>query len=239
MRTGEQAFVCPPHLPPHDAWKVNPDTLKKFYAPTDDRGFVLPDATVEEVRSLFEEDYEWPIDPHQQQTRPNVHHFHWIADRYRSHHYQGRSMPARFRELPSVKGVLPRQFHNVIHEVTLPPAMPKYKDMARHVSAYTIARWLLDSAERTVEAHAKFRTVDLIADPEDTIANEILISAFDRQFRGYRMNIERLMGAAGLEYLRLDDPKFHRRKPHEITERLATVVPLRERNYLADFRTVA
>jgi hypothetical protein len=35
------------HLPPPDAWKVNLEKLEKFYAPTDDRGFVMPDATIE------------------------------------------------------------------------------------------------------------------------------------------------------------------------------------------------
>lgn len=117
-------LVYPPHLPPADAWKVNPNTLRRFYAPTDDRGFVLPDATVEVVKNLFEDDYEWPVDPRYQQTQPDVHHFHWVARQYSSTVYGGRTIPNRFRELATVKGLVPRQFHNVIHTVTIPPLQP-------------------------------------------------------------------------------------------------------------------
>jgi hypothetical protein len=233
----QKGFVCPPHLPPRDAWKVNPDTLRKFYAPVDDRGFVLPDATVETVKELFEDDYEWPIDPRHQETRPDVHHFHWVARRYDPKEFNGRTVPQRFRELPTVKGVVPRQFHNVIHEITLPPAMPRYKDMSRHVRAYQIAHWLFTSASRASEMQGAFSNV--VADSHDNIGNEILIHQFDRQFRGYRMNMERLVGAAGLETLRLDDAKFARRKPHEVARMLGRVVRTREINYVPLFKTAA
>lgn len=240
MRPGQEHHAaCPPHLPPHDAWKVHPKSLRKFYAPTDDRGFVLPDATVETVLELFEDEYEWPIDPRQQVMRPDVHHFHWIARRYEPTNYKGRTIPSQFRELPTVKGIVPRQFHNVIHEVTLPPAMPRYKDMERHVRAYKLARWTFDSATRAVEIQSRFIETDIVADSEDDIANEILITAFDRQFRGYRMNIERLIGASGLAILQLDDPKFARRKPNEVCKKLGQVVRAREYDFTSRFRTAA
>ncbi|HEY0965273.1 MAG TPA: hypothetical protein VGE13_02215 [Candidatus Saccharimonadales bacterium] len=238
MAEGEQAFVYPPHLPPREAWKVNPDTLRKFFAPTDDRGFVIPDATVEVVRELFEDDYEWPIDLRHQETRPDVHHFHWIARRYDPKEFNGRTAPHRFRELPTVKGIVPRQFHNAIHQVTLPPAMPRYKDMARHVHAYQIAQWLFSSATNAAEAQ-NILSSSLVADSQDAISNEMLIRQFDRQFRGYRLNMERLLGATGLEMLRLDDPKFSKRKPHEVTKLLGRVVRNREINYVPLFKTAA
>lgn len=223
-------FVCPPHLPPRDAWKVNPDTLRRFYAPTDDRGFVMPEATVEVVKNLFEDDYIWPVDPRYQQTQPDIHHFHWLARAYSPNWFQQRTVPEKFRELPSVKGVLPRQFHNVIHEYTLPPQMPKYHAMEQHINAYQIARWLFYSAERATRAQSLFA-----ADSRDEVANDILVTMFDRQFRGYRMNMERLIGAAGLETLHLDDPKFIKRKPHEIVKLLSKQVRFREPSYLPLF----
>lgn len=226
-------FVCPPHLPPRDAWKVNPDTLRRFYAPTDDRGFVMPTATVEVVKSLFEDDYEWPIDPQHQQTQPDIHHFHWLASSYSPDKFQQSTIPGKFRELPSVKGVLPRQFHNVIHDFTLPPQIPNYQDMEEHIQAYNIARWLFNSAEQTTRAQRFF------ADSHDDVADGILVTMFDRQFRGYRMNMERLIGAAGLETLRLDDPKFIKRKPHEVVRLLNQRVRFREPSYLSFFNNNA
>lgn len=50
------------HLPPLDAWKVNPDRIPRFHLPTDDRGFVLPRESIEVVLQLFEEDYEWQVE---------------------------------------------------------------------------------------------------------------------------------------------------------------------------------
>lgn len=239
LKAQEHGVACPPHLPPRDAWKIDPEHVKKFYAPTDDRGFVLPDQTVEKVLDLFEDEYEWPIDLRHQAKRPNVHHFHWIARQYEPARYKGRTVPNQFRELPSVKGIVPRQFHNVIHNVTLPPQMPKYRDMERHIRAYRLARWTFDSATRAMEVQSRFIESDIIADSNDTIANEILITAFDRQFRGYRMNIERLIGASGLEILRLDDPKFSRRKPHEIHKKLGSVIRTREMDFTSLFKTAA
>ncbi len=239
MAEGEQTFVCPPHLPPREAWKVNPDTFRKFFAPTDDRGFVIPDATVEVVKSLFLDDYEWPIDFSHQETRPDVHHFQWLARRYDPIEFSGRTIPYRFRELPSMKGVVPRQFHNVIHAVTIPPSVPKYRDMAQHIDAYSSANHLHRSAENTLESLALFALRKLQVDSEDQVANDILISRFDRQFRGYQMNLERFLGLAGLEAFRLDDPKFSRRKPHEIAKLLAKVVRRREFNFVSEFKTAA
>lgn len=228
-------FICPPHLPPHDAWKVNPNTFKRFLAPTDDRGFVLPDATVEVVKNLFEDDYEWPIDRRHQQAAPDIHHFHWIAHQYSPVAYSGRSttIPNKFRELPTVKGLVPRQFHNVIHKVTLPPLQPRLGDMARHVEAYDIAKRLFTSAANTSTVQRQI-TSRLVADV-DEVANDILIDRLNRQFRGYRRNRELLIGAAGLQLLRLDDPKFQKRKPREIAQLLGKQVRFTETNYLPLF----
>lgn len=234
-------FVCPPHLPPRDAWKVNPDTLRRFYAPTDDRGFVLPDATVEVVKSLFEDDYEWPIDRRRQETAPDIHHFHWIARQYTPVAYSSRytptTIPNKFRELPSVKGLVPRQFHNVIHKVTLPPRQPRHADMARHVEAYEIAKRLFTSAANasTVQRQITSRLDANI----DEVAHEILVDRLRRQFEGYNKNMELLIGAAGLQLLALDDPKFKRRKPREVAQLLGRVVRIKEADYVPQFKPVA
>lgn len=225
------------HLPPLDAWRVDPEKLQRFYAPTDDRGFVLPDETVATILELFEDDYEWPIKAEEPTMRPDIHHFQWYARLYGSENFQGRTIPWRFRELPSRKGLIPRQFHNVLHEITLPPAMPKYRDMEQHVEAYALARRLFESAGRTMEVQALFRK-----HPEafaaNSVANEIIVAAFDRQFKGYRANIE-LLGATGLESLGYKDPKFGRRAPNEVRQRFGKVVTTRVVNYVPEFRVAA
>lgn len=143
------------HLPPLDAWKINPRSIEKFYAPVDDRGFVLPNETIETILELFDDGYVWPVDwsksaPHN--LRPDDHHFHWIADWYLPKHFPhgNKDVPRRFREHPSRRGIIPRQFHNVLHEVTLPPKVPRVGHMAHYLQSFEIARQLFDSAERAL-----------------------------------------------------------------------------------------
>lgn len=104
-----------PSLPPLDAWKIEPSRIQKFQVPTDDRKFVLPVATIEEVLSYFHDDYEWPVNwskDAEQVVRPDDHHFHWTASEYKSSNFtkSGKlsSVPLKFRELPTMRGVLPR-----------------------------------------------------------------------------------------------------------------------------------
>lgn len=226
----------PPHLPPRDAWKVDPDNLEKFFAPIDDRGFVLPDATVERVLALFYDDYDWPINHSIQQMRPDLHHFHWYGRLYGSRYYQGRTIPHSFRELATLKGIVPRQFHNVIHKVTIVPNVPRYRDMERYVMAYELARRLLTSATNTTRAQELVSNSLIVADSGDMVANELLIERFDRQFRGYKTNLERLIGVAGLEQLRLDDEKFTKRRPQEIAKRLGVAASGNVINFVPLFK---
>lgn len=138
------------YLPPLDAWKVNPHTLKRFYAPVDDRGFVIPKATIERVLRLFEDDYPWPVDWSKsapQVLKPDDHHFHWTRGMYARSRWNS-SVPDRFRELPTNRGIVPRQFHNVLHYVTLPPRVPYVEDMKHYLRSFEIAKQLFVSAER-------------------------------------------------------------------------------------------
>lgn len=95
----------PTHVPPLEAWKVDPARIKKFYAPTDDRGFVLLDETVEEVKSFFHDDYIWPIDYRYKTTRPDEHHLHWIKRNYAPSNHNGNRVPMDFRELAPNKAI--------------------------------------------------------------------------------------------------------------------------------------
>ena len=225
----------PAHLPPLDAWKVNPDKLTRFYAPTDDRGFVLPDATVETILELFHDDYQWPIDPKVQQLRPDIHHFHWYARLYQPDLHGGSLVAQKFRELPTNKGLMPRQFHNVIHEVTLPPNVPKQQHMKQYLGAYASARILLANAERLQKAHGEISDSLIIRDDGETIADKFLIDQFARQFRGYQMNLENILENGSLRELRLDDPYLQKRAPAVVAKRLGAAAVGNVRNFVPRF----
>lgn len=106
--------------------------------------------------------------------------------------------------------------------------------MEQHLQALYLARRLFESAEKAMEAQAMFV---LRGDKEDDeIAQQIMATRFDRHFRGYRNTIEQMLGSETLEVLKLDDPKFCKRKPHEITKSLGHLAKVKAINYVPTFR---
>src|SRR4051812_48225255 len=100
--------------PPPDTWLINPDK-DKFETPVDDRGFVDINTLIRAVKETVSSDYEW-LD------NVNVHHFYWKEEWYHSRFIGMNAL--RFRELPVHKALLPVEFHNWLHRVTLPPDIP-------------------------------------------------------------------------------------------------------------------
>lgn len=176
--TRTPSIECLGHLPPRDVWRgINPDNPKKFFAPVDDRGFVLPDATVEMALGYFDEDYAWPVEwsknaPHI--LRPDDHHFQWVASNYDPSRYGARrnQVAKIFRNLPDRRGILPRQFHNVIHALTIPPNVPRLRDMERYIRSWQIAQQLFRSADLALMAERQFMLAD----------RDVVLESYERRY---------------------------------------------------------
>lgn len=110
----------PPILPPPEYWLINKG--ERLETPTDDRRIVDVDATVELVKAQLAPGYEWP-------SGLDVHHFEWYRHRYPNVRQPGVVNPYMFCELPPHKGLVPRVFHNFLHEITLPPPIPSEEVM--------------------------------------------------------------------------------------------------------------
>ncbi len=240
------------HLPPPDAWKdpgkwLDKSRLEKFHPPTDDRGFVLPDATVEMVLDLFRDDYEWVYDPDDPRTKPDEHHFHSLAEAYRPEHHGGSQVPSEFRDLPSNKGWMPRQFHNALHHATYDPEVPRsMDDMARYILSHRLGSQalsrLLVSAKRTMKIQGDFRVrrQDVSLNPQrlsgreaDEVGLAILASRFDKHFRVYKELLELV------QTLPIDDRVFAqfdwldtRLKPHRVVKLLGGKATREHINYV-------
>ncbi len=139
------------HLPPLEAWK-QPDKwidlsagtvregIDKPKLPVDDRKFIIPDQAVRfMIDTYFWEDYDWPFDPDDVETRPDDHHFYYYRRNYVPSANQGFDTAAEFRGLPTSIGRMPRQLHNAIHSLVRPPLKPKRRDMAAYLDSYNLA----------------------------------------------------------------------------------------------------
>lgn len=83
------------------------------------------------------------------------HHLHWYAHRYESSFQLNVELAAEFRDMPVNKIWAPRQFHNFIHAVTIPPEVPSsdamrvaVKDFRRKSYIYRISHNALTISAR-------------------------------------------------------------------------------------------
>ena len=115
-------------------------------------------ALMKDVGSLVSNDYRWEA------PFFDEHHLHWYARYYQT------NQEIRFRNLPIHKLWVPRQFHDFIHVVALPPDMPSQEVMASSIESfladdhiYTIANQAITLRERSE------KTVPLRGQPDRVI----------------------------------------------------------------------
>lgn len=190
-----------PSLPPR-RFLVGIDTLKPkdYYhslrTPVDERGLVDIPATIALVKGLVVTEYVWP-------EKVNVHHFfhpeRWYPDmKERSNQHN----PRVFYNLPIHKGLVPQQFHNLLHWA-LKPSKPPHKEVRSYrVEAWKVAHNLYKMAQETMawEEKAEQRRQMVAANPtvlkpefngEDIIGEEVIQEIFDRNFQGLAEQFKR------------------------------------------------
>ena len=164
--------------------------------------------------------------------RPDDHHFHWIAARYKKQLFPGpySSVPAEFRNLPTNRGILPRQFHNVLHKYTLPPEVPELEDMIRYLESFAIARRLFKSAKRLI------RVQGLSDQSDDEGDLKKINKRYDEVFNTYSRTKHRALGAQALSNIGERDVSVES-SPDEVVELLGSCALLRVPNYTHQYFT--
>lgn len=142
----EQMFDDPPtstlldRLPPiehapilKNLGKLSLRAFKNKYAiptPTFPNGIVDHQKLIENVSALVSDNYHW--------RAPffDEHHLHWKGYYYNPGLHGDSTIPKQFRDLNIHKLWIPREFHDFIHAVTLPPDVPHFDVMAESVEEY-------------------------------------------------------------------------------------------------------
>jgi len=235
-------------LPPLEAWK-RPDKwidistgLARRDAPrlvfsTDDRGFVRPDEIVDTVNDmLFWNDYDWPYVPGDFETEPDDHHFYFYESEYSPEANDGSFIPKRFRELPTLIGRMPRQFHNTLHDFTVRPEKPDYEDMEDYVRSYYIAynafKRLFETAKKTATATQNFSlrrqtvasgNIELRTE-SDEVGEAFLRTFFDKHFSSYSDAIEIFKTIPHKDIIYTDHESLEKARIQRTVKKLGKVV---------------
>lgn len=146
---------CPrgEHLPPADAspYLDNAGGGKrransKLSIPSGALGVPDPSRMVAEVLGTVDDSYEWP-------ALTNIHHFCYPRRHYNS------DIEVAFRESPTLKGTMPIQFHNYLHEITEPYEKPSFEVMKLRVDEEKIAKNLYSLGSHAVRLASRAQSI--------------------------------------------------------------------------------
>jgi hypothetical protein len=164
---------------------------ERLSTPTDERGLVDIPATINLVKGVAPRNYQWA---------PNlsVHHFYWPGADYEEMGDTARA----FRELPIHKGLVLREWENLLHMVTAPSPMPDEDVMAYRVEAWRVAHDLFASVSQAVAWEKRTRRREALIrrhpeilpaafNGEDRIGQEVLGDILDKHFQGAQQHLER------------------------------------------------
>jgi hypothetical protein len=130
-------------LPPEE-FRLRPIT-EKIETPTDAWGVVDTDQLIRTVMGTVSPEYRWT-------GKSDIHHGQWCrADYVNKQHDVPESRALAFRELAPNKIQLPRVFHNWIHAITLPPAMPSPEVMHESVREWVILQDFFRSVQEAAQ----------------------------------------------------------------------------------------
>jgi len=101
-----------------------------------DTGVVDHEKLIDTMLELVDPEYKW------QAPFFDEHHLHWFAHRYSSAFHPDVKLTNEFRNLSIHKIWVPRQFHNFIHAVTIPPEVPEPEAMRRSVKEFRRNRYI-------------------------------------------------------------------------------------------------
>lgn len=211
-------------LPPRRYWLIDP-AKEKLETPLDANGVVDIQTLLIEAKRLVDPEYGWP------RLSLNPHHFQWREDLYSNEpDPEYGVVPAVFRDLPPLKGYLPRVFENWLHLATTEPPVPKPEVMHYCVESWQVAHGLFKIAQESTwwERRAKKREELIEQKPDilppsfdglDKEAKEFFKITRDAHLRGREMYLARL--AQVPPEFRLVQPNTSPRKVADRVGRLA------------------
>ena len=181
-----------PGLPPEEFWLINPDR-DKFDTPVDDRGLIDQDLMIRAVKDTIDPSYEWP-------AQLSLDHFYWPGYWYdRSYDPQA----GRFRQLSIHKGIVPREWENWKHKITIPPRLPSPEVMHLRIESWDIAhslfrsiteteRWRRRAEGRALQVARGSSCLPRDGSRDDVIGKEFMQGVLSKYFRAVEKKLRQL-----------------------------------------------
>lgn len=152
--------------------------------PVDDRGLVDISEHIRLVKMTLSPDINWI-----NQTN-NIHHFYWPAHIYNNSD-DNQTKEIKFRNLPVHKGLIPVQFHNWMHRISIPPEIPSAEVIDYRLESWFVADKLFQAVrqykrqDRSLRKHYLNRSNDSEIDDMETIEKELVSDLYIKFFDKY------------------------------------------------------
>ncbi len=126
-------------------------------------GVVDHDALIALMRQQVDPDYRWEA------PFFDEHHLSWYAALYESPNHAKPELAHEFRELPTNKLWVPRQFHNFIHAVTEHPPVPEPEVMREKIREFRRNQFIFRVASQAITIQEQLERASVIKMPNGEV----------------------------------------------------------------------
>jgi len=196
-------------LPPPETWLHQPSS-DLLPTPVDSRGLVDFDGLVKLMKSTVDPSYDWRA------SFNDKHHLQWPNRYYRNINSDSLPNPAEFRNLGIGIVKVPRLFHNWVHLITEPPAVPDNEVMMYRIEAQRVALSLFESV-KIVKQEGRVRLLSGQA------LRDYMLDELEQRFDEFAENLDEARSQP-VEFYPVDYSKLELNEPRDmvvIADRIA------------------
>lgn len=126
-------------------------------------GVVDHEALIALMRTQVDPDYRWEA------PFFDEHHLSWYAALYEGPRHSNPELAHQFRELPTNKLWVPRQFHNFIHTITAPPPVPKPEVMREKIKDFRRNQFIFRTASQAITIQEQIERALVVKMPDGEV----------------------------------------------------------------------
>lgn len=126
-------------------------------------GVVDHDALITLMQAQVDSGYRWEA------PFFDEHHLNWYAHLYEAPKHDNPELAQAFRELPTNKLWVPRQFHNFVHTVTAHPPVPELEVMREEIRKFRRNQFIFRVASQAITIQEQIERAQVVKMPDGEV----------------------------------------------------------------------